>query len=60
MIFKMKDAKPVSAPLALHFRLLVEKTLAINVENRYMERVPYASAVKSLMYVMVCTLLNLA
>ena len=50
-----KDTKSVSTPLAPHFKLspiMFPKTVE---EREYMTRVPYASAVGSLMYAMVCT-----
>ncbi|GAA0155215.1 hypothetical protein LIER_12992 [Lithospermum erythrorhizon] len=53
--FNMLDAKPVSTPIAAHFQLLVEQSLETENELMYMDKVPYASAVGSLMYAMVCT-----
>ncbi|KAM7516588.1 hypothetical protein LguiA_006171 [Lonicera macranthoides] len=53
--FKMNKAKVVSCPLASHFKLSTKHSPSIEKEIRDMERVPYASAVGSLMYAMVCT-----
>jgi len=49
------DTKSVSTPLAPHFKLKATMSPTIVEEREYMTRVPYASAVGSLMYVMVCT-----
>jgi hypothetical protein len=53
--FSMSDAKPVGTPLASHFRLSKEQSPRDDKERDYMEKVPYASAIGSLMYAMVCT-----
>jgi hypothetical protein len=53
--FRMKNEKPVSTPLANHFKLTKEMCPKTQEEIEYMSRVPYSSAVGSLMYVMVCT-----
>ena len=53
--FGMKDAKPVSTPLASHFRLSAAQSPTSEEEEKYMARVPYSSAVGSIMYAMVCT-----
>lgn len=53
--FKMQNAKPVSTPLGAHFRLSKEQSPKTEEERTYMEKVPYASAIGSLMYAMVCT-----
>ena len=50
-----KDAKSVSAPLAPHFRLSAMMSPKNVEEREYMIHVPYASAVGSLTYAMVCT-----
>ena len=49
------DTKFVSTPLAPHFKLKATMSPTTVKEREYMTRVPYASAVDSLMYVMVCT-----
>ena len=53
--FKMDGAKPISTPLAKHFKLTKEQSPKTEEERNYMNVVPYASAIGSLMYVMVCT-----
>ena len=53
--FNMKDAKPVGTPLAGHFKLSIELCPSDDKEKEEMSKVPYASAVGSLMYAMVCT-----
>jgi hypothetical protein len=58
--FSMLDAKPVSTPLANHFRLSSNQCPKNAEEIEDMTRVPYASAVGCLMYAMVCTRPDLA
>ncbi|KAL5811668.1 hypothetical protein ACOSQ3_026618 [Xanthoceras sorbifolium] len=53
--FNMQDAKPVSTPLGVHFRLSKEQSSKTEEERTHMAKVPYASAIGSLMYAMVCT-----
>jgi hypothetical protein len=53
--FGMKDAKPVSIPLAAHFRLSSDLSPKKEEERTYMSQVPYSSAVGCIMYAMVCT-----
>ncbi|KAJ4728518.1 Retrovirus-related Pol polyprotein from transposon TNT 1-94 [Melia azedarach] len=53
--FNMSNAKVVSTPLATHFRLSIKQSPTTDKEKKDMEKVPYASAVGSLMYAMVCT-----
>jgi hypothetical protein len=53
--FRMQNAKPVSKPLAKHFKLTKEMCPKTQEEIEYMSRVPYSSAIGSLMYAMVCT-----
>jgi hypothetical protein len=53
--FRMQNEKPVSTPLANHFKLTKEMCPKTQEEIEYMFRVPYSSAVGSLMYAMVCT-----
>ena len=52
--FRMQNAKPVSTPLANHFKLTKEMCPKTHEEIEYMSRVPYSLAVGSLMYAMVC------
>jgi len=49
------DTKTVSTLLAPHFKLKVTMSPTTIEDHEYMTRVPYASAVGSLMYAMVCT-----
>jgi hypothetical protein len=58
--FRMQNEKPVSTPLSSHFKLTKEMCLETQDEIEYMSRVPYSSAVGSLMYAMVCTRPNIA
>jgi len=53
--FKMDNAKAVSCPLAAHFKLSTKQCPSTDEEKKEIEHVPYASAVGSLMYAMVCT-----
>ncbi|KAG8486650.1 hypothetical protein CXB51_020037 [Gossypium anomalum] len=54
-LFNMRSAKPVSTPLAAHFRLSSALSPQSDDEIKYMSHVPYSSAVGSLMYAMVCS-----
>ena len=47
--------KPVTTPLAPHFKLSALLSPSSDEEREYMSQVPYASLVGSLMYAMVCT-----
>jgi hypothetical protein len=58
--FKTQNAKPISTPLAIRFKLTKEMCPKTREEIKYMSRVPYSSAVCSLMYAMVCTRPNIA
>ena len=51
--FRMHNAKPVSTPLASHFKLSKEMCPKTQEEIEYMSKVPYSSAVDNLMYAMV-------
>ncbi|RVW99370.1 Retrovirus-related Pol polyprotein from transposon TNT 1-94 [Vitis vinifera] len=53
--FNMNEAKPMSTPLGSHFKLSKEQSPKTEEERYHMSKVPYASAIGSLMYVMVCT-----
>ncbi|KAK2378762.1 putative mitochondrial protein [Trifolium repens] len=53
--FNMGNAKPVSTPLASHFRLSKEQSPQTEEDKELMAKTPYASAIGSLMYAMVCT-----
>ena len=53
--FRVNDAKPRNTPLENHFKLPKEQSPKTAEERDHMTLVPYASAVVSLMYAMVCT-----
>jgi hypothetical protein len=48
--FRMENEKPVSTPLAIHFKLTKEMCPKTQEEIEYMSRVPYSSEVGSLMH----------
>ncbi|KAG8481615.1 hypothetical protein CXB51_026469 [Gossypium anomalum] len=50
--FNMQSAKPVSTPLAVHFRLSSALSPQSDDKIEYMSHVPYSSALGSLMYAM--------
>ncbi|GMI67402.1 hypothetical protein HRI_000409500 [Hibiscus trionum] len=56
----MDKAKAMNTPFATHFRLSANHSPSTEKENEEMQKVPYSSAVGSLMYAMVCTRLDLA
>ena len=56
----MTDVKPVNLPLGGHFKLSEAQTLKTEYEKVLMSEVPYALAVGSLMYAVVCTILDIA
>ena len=51
----MSDAKIVNVPLGGHFKLSKAHDPTTEDEKALMSEVPYASAVASLMYSMICT-----
>ena len=51
----MNNEKPVSTPLGQHFRLSITQAPETHEEKRFMEMIPYASMVGSVMYTMVCS-----
>ncbi|RVW72813.1 Retrovirus-related Pol polyprotein from transposon TNT 1-94 [Vitis vinifera] len=53
--FNMNEAKPVSTSLGSHFKLSKEQSPKIGEERDHMSKVPYTSAIGSMMYAMVCT-----
>jgi hypothetical protein len=53
--FNVENAKPVSIPLANHFRLSTSQCPKKVEETKDMSKALYASAVGCLMYAMVCT-----
>ena len=50
-----ENSKPVSTPLAPHLKISAQLSPKNDEEREYMAKVPYANAVGSLMYAMVCT-----
>jgi hypothetical protein len=56
----MEKANVVSTHLAVHFKFPTALSPTSDDERSYMEKVPYSSAVGSLMYLMVCTRLDIA
>ena len=54
--FNMQDRKPVKVPILVGVNLSVEQCPKTQEEEEDMSHVPYASAVGSLMYAMVCML----
>ena len=58
--FKMDNAKPISTPLANHFRLSTSQCPKTDDEVNDMSKVSYASAMGWLMYAMACTRPDLA
>ena len=54
------EGKSVSSPLAPHFKLSARMSPKTIDDREQMYHVPYANAVGSLMYAMVCTRLNLS
>ncbi|GJY77060.1 retrovirus-related pol polyprotein from transposon TNT 1-94 [Tanacetum coccineum] len=53
--FNMQDCKPISTPFPTNVKLSSMKSPSSEKERMKMSRVPYASAVGSLMFVMICT-----
>ncbi|KAL2469628.1 Disease resistance protein (CC-NBS-LRR class) family [Abeliophyllum distichum] len=51
--FKMDESKPVSTPLASHFKLSNKQSPSTEQERAYMVKVSYAYAIRSLMYAIV-------
>ena len=58
--FNMKNSKPVSTPLAGHFKLSKRLCPSTEKEKGKMLVIPYLSVVGSLMYAMVCTHPNIS
>ena len=58
--FNIKNAKPVSIPLASHMKLSKKMCPIAREIKENISKVPYSSVVGSLMYAMVCTRPNIA
>ena len=56
----MQYSKPMKVPIPLGVRLSAEQCPKTQEEEEDISHVPYASAVDSLMYAMVCTRPNIA
>ena len=56
----MKNSKPVSTPLAGHFKLTKRLCPSTEKEKGEMPVIPYSSEIGSLMYGMVCTRPNIS
>lgn len=55
----MKDAKPIKTPLANYFKLSKDQSPKTDDEKDFMAKLSYASAIGSLIYVIVCTRLGI-
>jgi ATP-binding cassette subfamily B (MDR/TAP) protein 1 len=58
--FNMPDAKKVTTPIAPLFKLSSTQCPVTDEDIEYMSKVPYSSAVGSLMYAIVCSRLDLS
>jgi tagatose-1,6-bisphosphate aldolase len=58
--FNMHGSKPVKVPIPIRVKLSADQCPNAHEEEEDMSHVPYASAVGSLMYAMVCTRPNIA
>ncbi|GJU46168.1 retrovirus-related pol polyprotein from transposon TNT 1-94 [Tanacetum coccineum] len=58
--FNMQDYKPISTPFPTDVKLSSKMSPSSEKERMEMSRVPYALAVGSLMFTMICTRLNIA
>ena len=58
--FEMNNVKTMSTPLGQHFRLSITQAPETHEEKKFMEMIPYASMMGSVMYTMVCSRPNIA
>ncbi|GJU30249.1 retrotransposon protein, putative, ty1-copia subclass, partial [Tanacetum coccineum] len=58
--FRIDNGKSVKMPLGGHFKLSLKDCPVRDCDVKRMSKVPYANAVGSLMYLMVCTRLDIA
>lgn len=58
--FNIQDSKPINIPLPVGTKLHLDMSPKSNFDHEEMSEIPYASAVGSLMYAMVCTRLDIA
>lgn len=59
MKFEMGTSKPVTTPLVQQFKLSNSYVPKTKDEEEYMKKVPFSNVVSCLMYLMVCTRLDL-
>lgn len=57
--FSINNSKPVSTPLASHFKFSSQQSLKTYGEKIKMESIPYSSVMGSIMYAMIRTNLDL-
>ena len=55
----MHDCKPMDTPIERNFSLSLDMCLKSIEEKEQMSKVPYSSAIQSLMYAMMCTRPNI-
>jgi hypothetical protein len=55
--FNMNNVKPMSTPLSPHFQVSAKQCVESDDDLEYMSKVPYFSAVGSVMYAMVALVL---
>ena len=55
----MHDCQPMDTPVERNLSLSLDMCPKSPVEKEQMSKVPYSSAVRSLMYAMMCTLLDI-
>jgi hypothetical protein len=53
--FNMTNAKPLSVPFKIHFKLSNAQCFTTDEDKKFMSKIPYDKAVGSLMYLMTCT-----
>lgn len=58
--FNLTNVKPMKIPLVVQFKLSKKQLSNDDDELKIMSRVPYASMIGSLMYIMVCMRPNIA
>lgn len=56
----MSTCKPLCVPISMEMKLSIKQSLTYPNEMEDMARIPYASVIGSLMYVMVYTRLGIA
>ena len=57
--FTMSNAKPVGSTMSTNYKLSGKESPKTKVDRAEMMKIPYGSAVRSLMYAMVCTRLDI-